>query len=152
MLLSKLPQIIQTPKKRLGRGYGSGVGGHTVGRGQKGQKTRGTIPLWFEGGQLPLVRRTPFIKGKHRFQVIKLQPITVNFDRLNKFPENSVVDALFLATALKTSEKEAKRGFKIIATGKLTKPLQIAVPASAGAIQAIEAAGGSVLRVPETVS
>lgn len=145
MLLSKLPKTIETPKKRLGRGYGSGVGGHTVGRGQKGQKTRGVIPLWFEGGQLPLVRRTPFIKGKHRFQVIKPQPITVSFDRLNQFPKNSVVDSLFLATALKISEKEAKRGFKIIATGKLTKPLQIAVSASAGAVRAIEAAGGKVL-------
>ena len=145
MLLSKLPKIIQTPQKRLGRGFGYGVGAHTVGRRQKGQKTRGIIPLWFEGGQLPLVRRTPFIKGKHRFQVIKLQPITVNFDRLDKFPENSVIDALSLATALKISEKEAKRGFKVIATGKLTKALQVAVPASAGAIKAIEKAGGKLL-------
>ncbi len=145
MLLSNLPKVIETAKKRLGRGPGSGKGMHTVGRGQKGQKTRGVIPLWFEGGQLPLVRRTPFIKGKHRFQVIKLQPITVNFDRLEKFEENSVIDALFLATALKTSEKEAKRGFKVIATGKLSKALQIAVPASAGAIVAIEKAGGKYL-------
>ena len=144
-LLSNLPKLSKTPKKRLGRGFGSGVGGHTVGRGQKGQKTRGVMPLWFEGGQLPLIRRTPFIKGKHRFQVIKLQPITVNFDRLDKFEANSVIDPLFLATALKVNEKEAKRGFKIIATGKLTKALQIAAPASAGAIKAIEAAGGKYL-------
>lgn len=140
------PKVIQTPKKRLGRGFGSGVGGHTVGRGQKGQKTRGIIPLWFEGGQLPLVRRTPFIKGKHRFQVIKLQPITVNFDRfrtsLRPIPPSTLYS---LATALKVSEKEAKRGFKIIATGKLTKPFQVAVSASAGAIKAIEAAGGKIV-------
>jgi len=141
-ILSNLPKTVKTPKKRLGRGYGSGVGGHTSGRGQKGQKTRGVMPLWFEGGQLPLVRRTPFIKGKHRFQVIKLQPITVNFDRLDKFEANTTVDSSFLITALKVSEKEAKRGFKIIATGKLTKALEINVPASAGAIKAIEAAGG----------
>ncbi len=145
MFLSNLPKVIETPKKRLGRGAGSGKGMHTVGRGQKGQKTRGVIPLWFEGGQLPLVRRTPFIKGKHRFQVIKLQPITVNFDRLEKFEENSIIDALFLATVLKVSEKEAKRGFKVIATGKLSKALQVAVPASAGAIKAIEKAGGKYL-------
>lgn len=142
MFLSKLPKSTDTSKKRLGRGYGSGVGGHTVGRGQKGQKTRGKMPLWFEGGQLPLVRRTPFIKGKHRFQVIKLQPITVNFDRLSKLEENSVVDADLLTSALKVSEKEAKRGFKIIATGKLTKSFEVKVPASAGAIKAIEKAGG----------
>lgn len=142
MFLSNLPKVVATAKKRLGRGYGSGVGGHTVGRGQKGQKTRGKMPLWFEGGQLPLVRRTPFIKGKHRFQVINLQPITVNFDRISKFDDNTVVDAEFLTSALKISEKEAKRGYKIIATGKLTKKLEVNVLASAGAIKAIEAAGG----------
>lgn len=142
MLLSNLPKIVETAKKRIGRGSGSGKGMHTVGRGQKGQKTRGKMPLWFEGGQLPLVRRTPFIKGKHRFQVIKLQPITVNFDRLNKIEANTVIDAEFLTATLKVSEKEAKRGFKIIATGKLTQVLEIKVPASAGAIKAIEAAGG----------
>jgi len=143
MLLSKLPKTVLTRKKRVGRGYGSGVGGHTVGRGQKGQKTRGTMPLWFEGGQLPIVRRTPFIKGKHRFQVIKLQPIAVNFDFLTKnFEANTIVDAASLAKALKVNDEKAKRGFKIISTGKLEKALEINVLASAGAIKAIEKAGG----------
>ncbi len=143
MNLSNLPKTVKTGKKRLGRGFGSGVGGHTVGRGQKGQKTRGVIPLWFEGGQLPIVRRTPFIKGKHRFQSLNLQPITVNFDILSKyFTDKDVIDAALLAKTFKTSDKEAKRGFKIIATGKLEKALEINVLASAGAIKAIEAAGG----------
>ncbi|OGD83940.1 50S ribosomal protein L15 [Candidatus Collierbacteria bacterium RIFOXYD1_FULL_40_9] len=144
MLLSNLPKVIKTPKKRLGRGRGSGVGGHTVGRGQKGQKTRGIIPLWFEGGQLPLVRRTPFIKGKHRFQVINDQPTAVNFDLLSKhFDDKAVVDSASLAKVLKVSEKVAKYGFKVIATGKLTKALEVKVAASAGAIKAILASGGS---------
>ena len=144
MLLSNLPKVIKNPKKRLGRGRGSGVGGHTVGRGQKGQKTRGIIPLWFEGGQLPLVRRTPFIKGKHRFQVINKQPTAVNFDLLSKhFEDKSVVDTATLAKALKVTEKVAKNGFKVIATGKLTKALEVKVAASAGAIKAIQAAGGT---------
>ena len=148
MNLSNLPKSVRTGKKRLGRGFGSGVGGHTVGRGQKGQKTRGVIPLWFEGGQLPIVRRTPFIKGKHRFQVIKLQPITVNFDILTSyFEDKAVVDAAALIKTLKVSDKEAKRGFKIIATGKLEKALEINVPASAGAIKAIEKAGGKYVFV-----
>jgi len=146
MKLSNLPKSVKTGKKRLGRGYGSGVGGHTVGRGQKGQKTRGVMPLWFEGGQLPIVRRTPFIKGKHRFQVINLQPITVNFDILSKyFNDKDVIDAALLAKTFKTSEKEAKRGFKIIATGKLEKALEVNVLASAGAIKAIEKAGGKYI-------
>ena len=144
MLLSNLPKIVKNSKKRVGRGSGSGKGMHTVGRGQKGQKTRGVIPLWFEGGQLPLVRRTPYIKGKHRFQVIKPQPTAVNFDLLSKhFDDKSVVDNSSLTKALKVSDKVAKYGFKIIATGKLTKALEVQVPASAGAIKAIQAAGGS---------
>jgi len=148
MNLSNLPQSVKTGKKRLGRGFGSGVGGHTVGRGQKGQKTRGVIPLWFEGGQLPIVRRTPFIKGKHRFQVINLQPITVNFDILTSyFEDKAVVDTTSLVKTLKVSDKEAKRGFKIIATGKLEKALEVNVPASAGAIKAIEKAGGKYIFV-----
>lgn len=152
-ILTNLQKVTKTGKKRLGRGRGSGVGGHTVGRGQKGQKTRGVIPLWFEGGQLPLVRRTPFIKGKHRFQVINNEPTAVNFDLLSKhFEDKSVVDTISLAKALKVNEKVAKNGFKVIATGKLTKALEVKVAASAGAIKAIQAAGGSVLKVPETVS
>ena len=148
MNLSNLPQSVKTGKKRLGRGFGSGVGGHTVGRGQKGQKTRGVIPLWFEGGQLPIVRRTPFIKGKHRFQVIKLQPITVNFDILTSyFEDKAIVDTASLVKTLKVSDKEAKRGFKIISTGKLEKALEVNVPASAGAIKAIEKAGGKYVFV-----
>lgn len=146
MNLSNLSKSVKTGKKRLGRGYGSGVGGHTVGRGQKGQKTRGVMPLWFEGGQLPIVRRTPFIKGKHRFQVINLQPITVNFDILTKyFKDNDVIDVVSLKKTLKISDKEVKRGFKIIATGKLEKPLEVNVLASAGAIKAIEKAGGKYI-------
>lgn len=142
MLLANLPKSTRTSKKRLGRGYGSGVGGHTVGRGQKGQKTRGVMPVWFEGGQLPIVRRTPFIKGKHRFQSINLQPIAINLDFLNKFPDNTVIDAKLLSADLKLNEKEAKRGFKIVATGKIEKPLEIALPATAGAQKLIEKAGG----------
>jgi len=146
MNLSNLPKSVKTGKKRLGRGFGSGVGGHTVGRGQKGQKTRGVIPLWFEGGQLPIVRRTPFIKGKHRFQVIKLQPITVNFDILTSyFEDKAVVDSAALIKTLKISDKEAKRGFKIIRTGKLEKALEINVLASSGAIKVIEKAGGKYI-------
>lgn len=51
--------------KRRGRGFGSGKGGHTTGSGTKGQKSRsgGTPPIWFEGGQTPLVKRLPYKRG-----------------------------------------------------------------------------------------
>jgi large subunit ribosomal protein L15 len=70
MELTNLKKIVMGTKKRIGRGGGSGKGMHTVGRGQKGQKTRGKIPAWFEGGQLPLIRRTPFLKGKNRSNLL----------------------------------------------------------------------------------
>ncbi len=147
MLLSQLPKSTKTGKKRLGRGYGSGVGGHTVGRGQKGQKTRGVMPVWFEGGQLPIVRRTPFIKGKHRFQSINVQPISVNLDFLNKFDDKTVVSAAVLAERLKLNPQEAKAGFKVVATGKLEKSLEVEVLATAGAVKLIEKAGGKYVFV-----
>ena len=61
-----LPKTISKRKKRLGRGYGSGKGGHTVGRGQKGQKTRGKIGVLFEGIKVKksLLKKLPLRRGK----------------------------------------------------------------------------------------
>ncbi len=150
MLLSNLPSITARSKKRLGRGYGSGKGGHTTNRGQKGQKSRSKIPLWFEGGQLPLIRRTPFLRGKGRFKSLKKQPLTINLYQLNNFKTGAKVN---LDTTIKTlklnSSKVAKHGLKIIATGKLDKALKVELPASAGAIKAIEKAGGKVIQPQE---
>lgn len=145
MNLSNLPKITARPKKRLGRGYGSGKGGHTSGRGQKGQKSRNKIPIWFEGGQLPLIRRTPFIKGKSRFKSIKPQPVILSLTRLNNFKKNAVVN---LKSAIKTlklhPQKTQTSGLKVIASGKLEKPLKVDLPCSAGAIRAIKDKGGQV--------
>lgn len=147
MLLSNLPAVTSRSKKRLGRGYGSGKGGHTTNRGQKGQKSRSKIPLWFEGGQLPLIRRTPFLRGKGKFKPLKAQPLIINLDQLNNFKVGAKVD---IDTAIKTlklnSTKVAKRGLKIVATGKLDKALKVKLPASASAIKAIEKAGGQVVQ------
>ncbi len=137
--LNNLPPVTTRSKKRLGRGYGSGKGGHTVGRGQKGQKTRGKIPVWFEGGQLPLIRRTPFIKGKSRFDPTSPKPYTLSLNHLDKLTANTVVDAEVIKSIFKVSPP-----IKILGTGKLTKPLTVRLPVSAGAKTAIEAAGGKV--------
>jgi len=66
----------KTKKTRLGRGYGSMHGGHTATRGMKGQKSRsgGKIPLYFEGGQLPLTKRLPHLKG---FKAVNRTPHTI---------------------------------------------------------------------------
>ena len=63
MELNKLAKTTVKTKKRLGQGHGSGRV-KTSGRGTKGQKARGKIPLRFEGGALPLIKRMPFHRGK----------------------------------------------------------------------------------------
>jgi large subunit ribosomal protein L15 len=65
----RLPKVNQKRKKRLGRGMGSGKGSHTVGRGQKGQKTRRTIHVLFEGMKMKksLLKRLPLMRGKGKF-------------------------------------------------------------------------------------
>lgn len=65
----KLPKIVTRAKKRIGRGRGSGKGGHTVGRGQKGQKVRGKVGVLFEGMKMKksLIKRLPFVRGKGKF-------------------------------------------------------------------------------------
>jgi len=144
-LLNQLPPVKSKPKRRLGRGYGSQKGGHTSSRGQKGQKSRNKLPIWFEGGQLPLIRRTPFIKGKSRFNSLKPKPVTVTLDELNAFKANSTVDLKSISTTLKLSSQQLlNQGAKILASGQIKKALIVKVPASKTAAKAIQKAGGRV--------
>jgi ribosomal protein L15 len=65
----KLPKVVTKSKKRIGRGRGTGKGGHTVGRGQKGQSSRGKIGILFEGVKMKksLLKRLPLARGKGKF-------------------------------------------------------------------------------------
>lgn len=144
MKLDALIKIITKTKKRVGRGAGSGKGQHTSGRGQKGQKSRNKVPQWFEGGQLPLIRRTPFIRGKDRFASLTDKPYVITTEQLNVFADNAVVDidTIRKESKLKIS-KNLTPSFKVVVRGKLERALTVKVPASKGAITAIESAGGS---------
>lgn len=144
--LNNLTTTNTRSKKRLGRGYGSGKGGHTSSRGQKGQRSRSSIPVWFEGGQLPLIRRTPFLKGKSRFDPTSLKPMVVSLDQLEKnFKAGDVIDAEAIVKVLKYDAADVKlHNLKVLGNGKLTKAITVKFTASAGAKKAIEAAGGSV--------
>lgn len=73
LTLNNLPKTKARAGKRVGRGYGSGKGGHTVGRGQKGQKTRGKIHPLFEGqkNKKSLVQRLPLLRGKGKLKAKK---------------------------------------------------------------------------------
>ena len=129
-------------RKRIGRGPGSGRGGHTSTRGQKGQGSRSgssTRP-GFEGGQLPLARRLPK-RGfnNKRFATVY---IPVNLDSLNQFEDGARVDEAQLREVGLVNGRGD--GVKILARGKLEKKLAVCAAAfSASARAAIEEKGGT---------
>ena len=144
MDLSKLTTTKVKSKKRVGRGYGSGKGGHTATRGTKGQKSRSKVPLWFEGGQLKLIKRLPYIRGKSRFNSLQNKPVLITLDQLEKLSVKEVTTKA-LVDAHYVSENELRnRTVKVLATGTLTKALTVKVPTSAKAKTLIEKAGGTV--------
>lgn len=110
--------------KRIGRGYGSGKGGHTVGLGTKGQKARGSAKniLGFEGGQMPLYKRMPQIGGfrNPRSKTI----ISVNIRDLLKFDEKTEVTPEIL---LKEGiiKKMPSQGVKILSNGKIKNKITL---------------------------
>lgn len=145
MNLNKLEKITRKKKKRVGQGHGSGRG-KTSGRGTKGQKARGKIPLTFEGGALPLIKRLPFRRGKGRNRVFAKKPVIVNVQALNLLPKNTTVDtALLVARHIVDAQDANIYGVKILGDGTLSIPLTVAVPLSKGARKKIEAAGGKVV-------
>ena len=128
------------PRRRVGRGIGSGLG-KTAGRGHKGQKSRsgGFHKVGFEGGQMPLQRRLP----KRGF---KSQTLKYNAEVTLTSLENlglAEVDMLALKQAGLVGQMA--KVVKIIKTGELTKAVKLTgIGATAGAKAVIEAAGGSV--------
>lgn len=142
MNLSKLPKIVDKSKKRLGRGHGSGKV-KTAGRGTKGQKARGNIKAGFEGGQLALIKRLPFLRGKGRNGSQKAMSFAVNLSYLNRFAKGSKVDIESLKISGIINEDIKK--VKIVGNGKLSVDLTVKVPCSKGAKTIIEKAGGVVV-------
>ena len=129
-------------RKRIGRGPGSGRGGHTSTRGQKGQGSRSgssTRP-GFEGGQLPLARRLPK-RGFNNKKFATLY-IPVNLESLNQFGDGATVDEAALRAAGLVNGRGD--GVKILGQGELEKKLTVKAAAfSASARAAIEGKGGS---------
>ena len=128
-------------RKRVGRGTGSGSG-HTSGKGEKGQKARsgGKPHKWFEGGQMPLIRRVPKM-GFHSPNRVEYQ--VVNLSDLRRFDAGTEVTPDLLLEVRLVRKKAAP--IKILAKGEIDRALRIRVhAASETARQKIEAAGGSV--------
>src|SRR6266567_1248961 len=119
MNLTNIQKLTTKKKKRVGLGHGSGRV-KTSGRGTKGQKARNSVPLDFEGGALPLIKRMPFLRGKDKFKSLWAKPLIVNISALNLLPKDGVVDLENLAKhhlVRLDSAKEA--GVKILGDGEL---------------------------------
>jgi large subunit ribosomal protein L15 len=143
---NKLPKEKAKSKKRVGRGYGSGKGGHTAGRGQKGQKSRRGLHILFEGVKVKksFIKRLPLKRGKDKFKP-KGKPIVIKTRYLNLFPTGSRVTLESLVKLGIVKEKDAKKyGVKILGDGDVTKKLTVMVPTSKSAAKNIEKAKGTV--------
>ena len=131
-------------KKRIGRGYGSGHGGHTSTRGSKGQKSRtgGKVSPYFEGGQLRIVKRLPHMKGfsspyKNYFHILKTS-------MLNKLGLKDISPEILLKKGL--FKKLPKEGIKLLFDTKVEAPINVTgIKVSKSAKNSIEEIGGKVL-------
>jgi len=136
------PRGARRPRKRVGRGDGSGHGSFS-GRGMKGQNSRagGGVRLGFEGGQNPLIKALPKMRGFTN--IFRKESWVVNLDRLSTFPANSEVTPQAMVEA--GVVRNLKRPVKVLGRGELDRPLVVEASSfSASARRKIEAVGGSV--------
>ena len=134
------------PKKRVGRGIGSGKG-KTSGRGVKGQKSRSGVAIKsFEGGQMPLYRRLPK-RGfnpisKNEIAILNLEKIQSFIDKKNIKPSDILNSQLL--KKLKLINKNSKK-LKILGTGEIKEKINIQADlVSKSALKKLEKIGGSI--------
>ena len=134
-------------RKRIGRGDGSNRGSYS-GRGNKGQLQHGKVPHMFEGGQLRLVKRLPFMRGFTNNFRIEYTP--VNVGSLGIFDDDATVGPQELVDVRLV--RKSDNYVKLLGDGEMDKTVHVTVHAcSASARAKVEAAGGSVtvLGVPD---
>ena len=138
---------ISRPKKRLGRGQGSGKGG-TATRGHKGAKSRSgySKKLGFEGGQMPLQRRIPKF-GFKNINRVEYQP--VNLGKIQELFDNKKIKKVVgLNSFIDNGFANKTDLIKVLGNGKLTVPLKISAHKfSKSAQKAIVKAGGEVITI-----
>ncbi len=145
--LHNLPKITSKKKKRIGRGYGSGVGGHTTIRGAKGTKARGKVPLAFDGTKTKKswLKRLPLWRGKGKKRSLRRQAV-VNVQVLETYFKDG--DKVNLKSLIKKGLIKERRGkrveVKILGQGELTRKLEVSLPCSKRALEKIKIAGGRV--------
>jgi large subunit ribosomal protein L15 len=137
-------------RKRIARGVGSGYGGHSSTKGDKGQKARSgaSIPAWFEGGQMPLQRRVPKYGFKNRFRT---EYKGINVSTLNELVESGRLTASDISPDTLRAAGVLSKGelVKILGDGDLSTALTVTANGfSKSAVVKIEKAGGSAMVAP----
>jgi large subunit ribosomal protein L15 len=141
-----LPKVITRISKRQGQGHGSGKGGHTSGRGMKGQKARTGVSILFEGYKVrkSLYKRLPLKRGKDKFKA-NGKPFPVDSSLLNLFKDGDVVNLETLANLGIVAEKDARKfGVKILGSSEIVKKLDVQVSTSQAVAKMVEKAGGTI--------
>ncbi|WP_017615397.1 50S ribosomal protein L15 [Nocardiopsis salina] len=132
-------------KAKIRKGRGEASKGKTAGRGTKGTKARSTVPVGFEGGQMPLIRRVPKLKGFSNAR-FKTTYQVVNLDKIGElFPQGGQVgiDDLVAKGAVRKNEP-----VKVLGEGEINVAVQVSATAFSGsAKEKIAAAGGSTTEV-----
>jgi large subunit ribosomal protein L15 len=146
------------PRKRVGRGEGSGTG-KTAGRGQKGWGSRSGAKrrARFEGGQNPIHMRMRKLRGPHMKKSMPFEPFRTHTQVVNLVDLEARFDSGAAVTieAMNAVGLATRKGIpvKVLAKGELSKPLTVHAHAFSKAAQAaIEAAGGSCQVVAESVA
>ena len=146
MKLHELPKIVVKPRRRVGRGHGSGRG-KTAGRGTKGQKSRESIRVGYEGGQLPIIKRLPLYRGKLKQRPVSAKFIPINISALSDFPKGTeVTEESLIKFNVITRRMLGKGHIKILGNGELKQALTIKLPVSKRAASKIETAGGTIVK------
>ena len=151
----KLNELSDNPgaakkQKRVARGPGSGKG-KTAGRGIKGQKSRSGVAIGgYEGGQMPLYRRLPkrgFTKPNRKEYAVVNVGLIQKFIDLGKLDvANTITEDMLVAAGLTATKRD---GIRILAKGVITAKVMLDVTgASATAIEAVAAAGGTLTVAP----
>ncbi|MEK9200665.1 MAG: uL15m family ribosomal protein [Patescibacteria group bacterium] len=138
-----LVKIVNRPAKRVGRGIGSGKGGHTSTRGSKGQKARGKVKIGFEGTKFKksLIKRLPKLRGRGKFKPWGTDVVALDITRFATWPAKLVV----------TNEKLRELGWisqksegKIVGNKKIENVLNVKIATSANVAKIVEDSGGTI--------
>ena len=142
-MLNKLNKTHTSPKRK-GRGIGSGLG-KTSGRGHKGQKSRsGVAILNFEGGQMPIYRKTPK-RGFTSLSKIKNKVVTLSLISFNSVNNDTVINKKFLLENKFLKKKFSNSKIKLVDNPAFNKKLIFeSIHVTSGAKKRIESAGGKV--------